>query len=245
MTKQVKKDSLGDRMKEYEQAFRTYLTRRVPVIVRIDGCHFHTYTKGSKKPFDDVLAEAFWKTSISLCEQISGVKLAYHQSDEISLLITNDEQYNTEAWYKNNLQKIVSVAASIATARFNQIMMASDDKKNLATFDARAFVLPKEEVENYFIWRQQDAIKNSVSMLAQSEFSHKSLQGINAKKMKEKLLLERNLDWNDIDPWKQRGVVIKKQYYQVEDTQRTRWIVDHDIPVFTQEREYIHHLLHA
>lgn len=233
------KDNLGNRMKGYEFASRYYLPERMPIIVRIDGAHFHTYTKGCKKPFDVDLAQAFWDTCKYLTQNIMGCKLAYHQSDEISLLITNYDKLTTQSWFNNNLQKIASVAASMATACFNDIMRANDPEKALATFDARAFVLPQDEVVNYFIWRQQDATKNSVSMVAQANFSHKVLQGLNGKEMQDKLMLEKGLNWNDLPVWQKRGVCIKKELYEKNGALRSNWAVDQETPIFTQDRNYI------
>ena len=107
-----KGDSFGSRMKEYENVFRHHLPQRMPVIIRIDGTHFHTYTKGLQKPFDDELTIAFWETCKYLARNIMGCKLVYHQCDEISLLLTNYDKLTTQSWFENNLQKMVSVSAS-------------------------------------------------------------------------------------------------------------------------------------
>lgn len=249
----MSKDTFGDRMKRYENAFRHYLPGRMPVIIRIDGSHFHTYTKGLEKPFDEKLANAFWETCKYLLENISGAKLAYHQSDEISLLITNYDKEGTQSWFDNNLQKIVSVSASLATAKFNEEMRKVYPDKELATFDARAYVVPKEDVNNYFLWRERDAMKNSVSMLAQHHFSHKSLQGLNGKQMREKLLAEKGVDYMALPTWKRQGVVVKKETYPaiIENDHvgkmkvtRRRWAVDHDIPVFSEDWDYINQFVY-
>lgn len=179
-----------------------------PVIIRIDGKAFHTFTRGFAKPFDKFFMTAMQETAKHLCKEIVGCKLAYFQSDEISLLLTDYDTISTQPWFENNLQKLVSVSASIATLAFNRAFASltrdlSDkyayhavtmknlwgerDEKNFnaystaysrgATFDARAFILPKEEVCNYFIWRQQDATRNSILAVAQSVLSHKEMQG--------------------------------------------------------------------
>ncbi|WPQ59780.1 tRNA(His) guanylyltransferase Thg1 family protein [Paenibacillus polymyxa] len=232
-----KGESFGSRMKGYEDVFRHHLPQRMPVIIRIDGTHFHTYTKGLQKPFDDELAIAFWETCKYLAHNIMGCKLVYHQSDEISLLLTNYDKLTTQSWFENNLQKVVSVSASLATAKFNEIMLPKVGK--LATFDSRAWVLPQDEVHNYFLWRQNDATKNSISMVAQSVFPHGKLQGLNGSQMQDKLMLERNINWNDIPVWQKRGVCIRKQEYYTGDTRRKKWEVDHQIPIFSQDSDYI------
>lgn len=213
-----KSDGFGNRMKKYENAFRHHLPERMPVIIRIDGSHFHTYTKGLKKPFDKDLANAFWETSKYLLKNISGAKLAYHQSDEISLLLTNYDKLQTQSWFENNLQKLVSVSASLATAKFNDEMRKTHPEKELATFDARAYVIPKEEVNNYFLWRERDAMKNSISMVAQQQYSTKELKGLNGKEMKKKLWEEKGIDYDDLPTWQRQGVIVKKEKYELSDT---------------------------
>lgn len=232
-------DKFGDRMKNYENTYRFYLPKRMPVIIRIDGTHFHSYTRGMKKPFDEDLVHAFWETCKYLAQNIMGCKIVYHQSDEISLLLTNYDKLTTQSWFDNNLQKNVSVSASMATAKFNEIMKKKYPDKELATFDNRAWILPHDEVCNYFIWRQQDATKNSISMVARSYFSHRELQGLNSSQMQDKLMLEKGVNWNDLPIWQKRGVCITKQYYKKGDVLRSKWDVDYNTPIFTQDRNYI------
>lgn len=231
--------NFGDRMKGYENAYRFNLPKRMPVVIRIDGKAFHTYTRGMEKPFDLDLTYAMWETSKYLCENVMGCKLAYHQSDEISLLLTNYDKLTTESWFDNNLQKIVSIAASLATAKFNDIMRAKYPNKQLALFDARAWVLPQDEVCNYFLWRQQDATKNSISMVAQAHFSSKQLHKKNGSDKQDMLMLEKGVNWNDLEVWKKRGVCVIKEQYTKNEAVRTRWIVDHETPVFSSDRDYI------
>lgn len=243
-------DNFGDRMKEYENAYRIKLPRRLPVIIRIDGKAFHTFTRDCEKPFDEDLTLAFWATCKHLAKEIMGTKVVYHQSDEISLLLTNYDKLTTEAWFDNNIQKIVSVAASEATAAFNDAYSEIKGKKMpSAKFDARVYVLPHDEVTNYFLWRQQDASKNSISMVAQANFPHKELQGLNGKQMQEKLFQEKGINWNDLPVWQKRGVCVVKEevphVVHVEgrnepvETMRTRWAVDHNTPRLSENREYI------
>ncbi|MCZ8512651.1 tRNA(His) guanylyltransferase Thg1 family protein [Paenibacillus filicis] len=235
----MKKDDFGNRMKEYENAYRHRLPRRLPVVLRIDGCHFHSFTRGMGKPFDEPLTLALWDTCKYLAGQIMGCKLVYHQSDEISLLLTNDDQWTTQSWYDNNLQKMVSVSASMATAKFNEAIKKYYPDKELATFDSRAWVLPQGEVTNYFIWRQQDAIRNSMSMTAQAHFPHQELHGLDGKRLLDKLLADKGIDWNELPVWQKRGVCITKQSYFKGEARRSKWDVDPDTPVFSQDRDYI------
>ena len=225
-----KKDSLGNRMKTYEAASKTYLTCRTPVIIRIDGKAFHTFTKGFKKPFDAVFLTAMEETMKYLCENIQGCVFGYTQSDEISLLLIDYTNLESCAWFDNKVQKIVSVAASMATMYFNKvfnesradyidsIMYLQDTDiehtylnalykagQNGAIFDARAFNIPKEEVINYFIWRQNDASRNSVNSVAQAYFSHKELQGKSNSQMQDMLMLQKQINWNDFPTHLKRG----------------------------------------
>ena len=259
------KDSLGDRTKGYENISRIYLTRRTPIVIRIDGKAFHTFTRGFARPFDDVLVKSMQNTAKYLCENIMGCKLAYTQSDEISLLLVDYEKIETQAWFDNNLQKMVSVTASMATMAFNRFFREEIDKDPTipsvrynwytaainkgAMFDARAFILPKEEVNNYFIFRQQDATRNSIQMVAQSNFSQKELQGKNCNVLQDMLHEQKGINWNDYPTVYKRGSCIIKVYdviIQYDEagsicgcTEKTKWIVDKKIPIFTQDRDYI------
>jgi len=236
-------------MKKYENAYRHYLPERMPLIIRIDGSHFHTYTKNLNKPFDKDLANAFWETCKYLLENISGAKLAYHQSDEISLLITNYDKLETQSWFDNNIQKMVSLSASLATAKFNEEMRKTHPEKELALFDARVYVLPKEEVNNYFLWRERDAMKNSISMVAQQHFTPSQLKGLNGKEMNEKLWVKKCIDYDLLPTWQRQGVVVKKDFYTKVNSEnvhpksktvaRKRWEVDFNIPVFSEDPDYI------
>jgi len=232
---------LGDRMKGYENVSRFYLTKRMPAIIRIDGKSFHTYTKNLSKPWNQDFVSTMLETTKYLCENISGSKIAYWQSNEISILITDYDDINTQAWFDKNIQKIVSVSASIATASFNRLMEKYFCTiPSLAFFDSRVFVLPKEDVCNYFVWRQQDATRNSVQGLAQSNFSHKQLHSLNISQLQDKLMIEKNINWNDCLTWQKRGAcAVKENYFLEGGVERSKWIIDWEIPIFTQDRNYI------
>lgn len=234
---------LNDRMKLYEKVSQVNLTRRMPCIIRIDGKAFHTFTKGMNKPWDKRLVDLLLDSVIYLCGNIQGAKLAYWQSDEVSLLLTDYEKITSEAWFDKNVQKMVSVSASMMTAMFNKNLcnyfLEPRYCKVPVMFDSRVFVLPKEEVCNYFVWRQQDAERNSVQGLAQANFSHKQLLNLSCDKLQDKLFLEKNINWNDCEVWQKRGVCVVKEYYDKDGTTRSRWVVDWNTLVFTKDREYI------
>jgi|SRR5579863_1792485 len=205
------KDSLGNRMKTYENVTRHFLTRRMPVVIRLDGKSFHTLTKNMKKPFDDDFKYVMEAVTKILCEEVQGCQFAYTQSDEISLLLVDYQTHDTQAWFDNNIQKIVSVSASIATAAFNSWALSKLTILGPAHFDARAFNLPKEEVCNYFIWRQQDATRNSIQSVGQANFSHKELHGLSCDEIQEKLFQEKQINWNDYPVTSKRGSCITRQ----------------------------------
>ncbi len=234
---------IGTRMKGYEDINRYYLTKRMPMIIRVDGKSFHTYTKNCKKPFDEKFRYAMFETGKALLNEIQGSKLAYFQSDEISILATDYEELNTQAWFDKNLQKIVSVSASIATAAFNNPIHNDLNKDEMALFDSRVFVLPKEEVCNYFLWRQQDATRNSIQGLGQFHFSHKELHKLSCNQIQDKLFKEKFINWNDIQTWMKRGICLYKKAISRKidnnDVIRTTIVEDLEIPIFSQDRNYI------
>lgn len=263
-----KKDSLGDRMKEfYENRSKLYLPRRVPVIIRLDGKAFHSFTKGFKRPYDEVFHKAMNRTLQYLCENIQGCKLGYTQSDEITLLLTDYDTITTDAWFGYGMQKVCSVAASMATLKFNQAFRTAVNEETSgkevdeyavtlfkardkgAMFDARCFSIPKEDVTNCFIWRQQDATRNAIQMLGQCNFSHKELQGKSCNDIQDMLMTQKGINFNDMPVEFKRGVCCYKVTREAtcinnktqEETPciRSEWVLDKEIPIFTQDRTYI------
>lgn len=178
------KDSLGNRMKRYENVNRHFLTPKLPVILRLDGKAFHTFTKGCSKPFDGPLGYSLERAAAALVENIQGAEFAYQQSDEVSLLVTDFSSLDAELWFGGNVQKITSVAASMFTAHFNANYKKYQQDMPFAYFDCRVFQLPNNvEVVNYFRWRNQDCYRNAVSAIAQTLFSHKELQGASTNQL--------------------------------------------------------------
>ncbi len=166
--------ALGERIKAYEQVTRNFLCKRMPVMVRVDGRAFHTLTCGADKPFDQHLINVMAESALAVAEDMQGFKAAYVQSDEATFFMTDYDDINTDGWFGYNLNKIVSLSASIMTAMFN----ANYEKSNrMAFFDSRAFNIPRDEVANAFLWRMKDWERNSLQMYCQSMFSHKQLYG--------------------------------------------------------------------
>jgi tRNA(His) 5'-end guanylyltransferase len=251
------KDTIGDRMKGYENCYRLYIPRKSFVIIRIDGKAFHAYTRGCEKPFDKELNNIFCRATLAACEQIQNVKFAYHQSDEISFVLTDFENIKTDAWFGNNIQKMTSVAASIFTAEFNRFTLISKMQKmaenggrvmisndmwdlKMAQFDARVFMVPSYiEVYNYYLWRQRDCEKNSVQSLARANFPHKELQNKNGDQLQELLFSQKNLNWNDCPANQKRGEGFYKKGVDITTengiVKRNRWFCDENIPIFSQD----------
>lgn len=190
--------SLGERMKTYyEGCYKISLTRRTPVILRLDGRAFHSLTRDAcDRPFDNHFHESLLSAACRVLEDAQGAKCAYIQSDEISILLCDFDRLTTQAWFGNDLQKLVSVTAGQCSSVF------SDEFGYRAHFDCRAFNLPEAEVNNYFVWRQQDWLRNSVTMLASKFFSHSELEGKN-KEERKSMLLDIGEDWEELpDRWK-------------------------------------------
>lgn len=249
--------TLGDRMKAYEHVEKKCLESKTPVIIRLDGRAFHTYTKGFNKPFDETIIEAMKHTAVKLCEEVQNVKIAYSQSDEITIFLSDYEKQNTQQWFNGNIQKMVSLSASIATYHFNDYMDKNHwnkfpNKRIPATFDARVFNLPRHEVVNNFVWRQQDGIRNSISGLAHAHYSDKELHRKSTAQMLS-MLIDKKINWTDLPIHKQRGFCVTKEYFVLDHTElnlpenvkppenvmRSKWVVDDEIPIFSEDKTYI------
>lgn len=262
----AKYSELDKRMKGYyEEIPKTKLMRRTPVICRIDGKAFHTFTRGFQKPFDDILISSMQDTMKYLCENIQGCVLGYTQSDEITLVLVDYKKLNSSAWFDYEVQKMCSISASMATMAFNKFFKLrvenytdyyfeawnhnDEEDKYINTinnaldrgamFDSRVFNIPKEEVTNCLFWRQDDASKNSIQMVGQANFSHKELQGKSCNDIQNMLLTEKDINWNDLPTYKKRGSCCIKENYEVYVdgvvTTRSHWVIDNDIPIFKGE----------
>lgn len=270
-----KNDALGTRMKSYEHISRTYLTRKMPVIIRLDGKAFHSFTRGFKRPFDEIFVKSMQETMKYLCENIQGCVLGYTQSDEITLVLVDYKTRESDAWFDNNIQKMVSISASMATISFyhnfrqNMITWIDSnvgkitdgdesklkysktllDKTNgYAMFDSRAFILPKEEVVNCLIWRQQDATRNSILSVGQANFSEKQLHKKKCDVIQDMLFVEKGINWNDYPTTLKRGsccikVPVKINEGTEKEAIRNKWVIDNEIPIFTQDKEYVNKLV--
>lgn len=255
----MKNDSFGDRMKAYEAVSESTLQRKTPVILRIDGCHFHTFTRNLHKPFDEIFLASMQETMKYLCEHIQGCVFGYTQSDEITLVLLDTANENTDAWFGYRVQKMTSVAASMAAMKFNEefrhrfkefvhdyydTKVNYDVNKNnyIATlkrckemgayFDCRAFSIPLNEVVNAIYWRQSDAIRNSILSYAQSKFGHKAIMNKSCKE----LITMMNGEWERLPIKYQRGVACHKT--------EAGWTIDYNMPILKADgRSYLETLL--
>lgn len=248
---EIKEDSIGDRMKLYEKEFQSseigFVDSNKPIIVRLDGKAFHTWTKKTfkkplyktgetcfKKPFDEILSKAFQLATIKTCKEIQQTTFAYSQSDEVTFILSGWEKPDSQVYFDGKIQKIVSVIASVFTAHFNHIFEVFGIKK-FAFFDARVFNVPNEiEVENIFICRQLDAKRNSIQALAQSLYSQKEL---NKKNQIEqiKMCLDKGAQWNELSSIQRWGFVV---YKEMNDN-IINWKTDIEIPYFIDDRNYL------
>ena len=269
---------LAKRMKEYYEGIpKTKLMRRCPVAIRLDGKAFHTFTKRFNKPFDEILIKSMQETMKYLCENIQGCVLGYTQSDEITLILVDYKKLNSSAWFDYEVQKMCSVAASMATMAFNRFFADNvgdfctynyerqDDSKieyeqilsnavrKGAMFDARCFNIPKEEVTNLVYWRQLDAIRNSIQMVGQANFSHNELQHVNCNMIKDMLMKYKNINWDELPVYQQRGSCCIRNHMICEpygnrmltnEAPDDHWFIDKEIPIFKDEgREYVEKLI--
>jgi len=254
--KMTDKTSLGDRMKSFEVAVGNQLIPRMPTIIRVDGKAFHTFTKKINNTNDpssefgpsEMFHSVMTSTAMGLCNYIQNATIAYHQSDEISILLRDYDKFETQQWFGGKVQKIVSTSAAMAASYFNHSWQRIFDEdptlfNELGLFDSRVFQVPKEDVNNYFLWRQQDATRNSINFIGQKHFSHKELQFKSTSDVQEMLWSEFDCNWNDFATWKKRGQCIVKNT-DGNYSQSTPWVVDPNIPIFSKDTDYINKLVY-
>lgn len=256
MRKNNNSDSLGARMKGYEVTTQNSLLKRTPVIVRLDGKAFHSFVPRHfnkatdpsllSSPFSEKLHQIMMHTAVDLFNNVQTCMLVYTQSDEISLLLKDWTRLESQQWFDGNVQKIASVTASIATASFNfnshfvYQTQAPEYFGDLALFDSRVFNVPKEEVANYFIWRQQDATRNSVQQLGRFYFSQKEMHGKNNDEVQHMLFMLKKIIWDDLPTWAKRGACVAKDEKLWWTTPSHLAVLqDENIPIFTENRYYI------
>ena len=228
MTSQkYKRDDFGDRMKTYERLAESQLIPNLPIVVRLDGKSFSKYTSRLERPYDLKLIELMQNTCKHLMKISHNIKVAYQQSDEITLIISND--YDNPVEYNGRVQKLCSILAAECSVYFaTHAYTLENALHDHPVFDCRIFNVPDwVEASNAVLWREQDATKNSIQLAGQSNFSHKEMQGLKNNQVQEKLLLEKNINWNDYTASFKRGSYIKREKYFDPDlnTERSHFVV--------------------
>lgn len=209
-------DAMGDRLKAYERIETDKRFRPNSILyVRLDGRSFSKFTKGLNRPYDERLSRLMQETTAYLVDEYNAT-IGYTQSDEISLILVND--YESPVAFDAKIQKLVSSLAASCTAYFNvnlhRLISEKFNKGALPRFDCRIFEVPNEaEAANAILWREKDAIKNSISMLAQHHFSHNELQNKNSDLMKDMLKTQKNVKWEDQPTFFKSGTYLKRIQY--------------------------------
>lgn len=207
----MKFETLGDWCKWLEKNFSPeIMIPTLPVIIRLDGNNFHNWTKGLERPFDSKLNDLMVETTKFLVKETNAV-VGYTQSDEITLILYSSDRKST-LYHDGKKQKILSKLTAKCVNFFNEKrkeLLPNHDK--VAVFDCRVYQTPTlEDACAQLLWRENDATKNSISMLAQNHFSHKSLQNLNGNQMQDKLMLELGINWNDLPARYKRGSYVTR-----------------------------------
>ncbi len=217
--------------RDYEDALRIFLPRRTFVVVRIDGRGFHRFTRDLERPYSRTLAGALDQAALVLCQEMIGCRFAYGQSDEYSFLLTDFDREDSPLWFDGNVQKIVSVSASVFTGAFNSAF----DARKPAAFDSRVMVISQRaEVARYFLWRQLDASANSLNMLASAHFTHAELEN-QTTSAKHEMLHSKGINWAKEPADFKRGRIVKRV--------ASGWEIDLEIPVFNRAPAYLEALI--
>lgn len=248
-----KYSELETRMRSYEEVANYKLTRRMPVILRVDMRSGHRFCRDFGRPFDELFRETMRRTMKHLCEEIQGAVFGYTDSDEISIAIIDYQSLTSDCWFGNRIQKMASLAASMATLYFNKEFAELFDEycsydylndyykgvyeqaiERGATFDARVFNLPREEVTNYFYCRQRNAERNSIQAYGQVWYSHNELLGKSCNEIQDMMMTEHDFNWNNLPIDKKRGACC---YHRIEGNNNAgiiygkgKWYIDEHMP---------------
>lgn len=208
----MENDAFGDRMKRYErQETDRFLIPLLPVIIRLDGKGFSKFTKGLNRPYDENMIKCMVETTKDLVKETNAL-IGYTQSDEITLLIYNDD-YKKEIYFNGRIFKITSTLSSLASVSFYKKVLKyipSHIEKS-PVFDCRVWNVPnKIEAVNNFIWREKDATKNSVSMACSEYFSHDFLLNKNTSEKKKLLEDHKEIIWGNYPTHFKRGTYVRR-----------------------------------
>jgi tRNA(His) 5'-end guanylyltransferase len=225
------RDPLGDRIKRYEDRETSRRAMKgLPLVIRVDGRSFSRFTKGMARPYDIDFAKLMVEVTKYLVDELHGI-CGYTQSDEISIIVDpflskKDDILlsfggfgETEFLFDGRLQKLVSVSAGLATARFMQdaIRLWPDRcRKHLPVFDSRVFEVPNREEASWAIaWRLADCEKNAVTMAARAHFSHKELHGKSGRDMIQ-MLADKGEDFFALPASFRRGTFVLRRLVEKE-----------------------------
>lgn len=206
-------DAMGDRMKEFEgietgQRFIPLL----PIVVRLDGRSFSSYTKWMERPYDVLMSRTMIETTKALVRETNAV-IGYTQSDEITLILYSDA-FDSEIWFDGKKQKMISCLASFCSVTFYRLICEANPEKKTAplpTFDCRAYNAPsKTEAVNAVLWREKDATKNAISSAARSLYSHKDIEGKTGSE-KQEMLFAKGVNFNKYPAAFKRGTFIQRR----------------------------------
>ena len=218
-------DTLGDLMKSYEMSMAgVKVMKGIPLLARLDGRSFHSFTKGLPRPYDERLSTCMIETTKYLVEE-THANVGYTQSDEISLAWFIPADSAADYMFDGRVQKLTSILAGLASAKFLRLVIEKIPEKadKIPVFDCRVWQVPTIDLAaQAFLWRELDATKNSISMAAHAYFSHKSLQGLNGSEKQERLWAEKGINWNDYPAFFKRGAYVQRKTFERELTEAER-----------------------
>jgi tRNA(His) 5'-end guanylyltransferase len=221
-------DTLGDLMKSYEMSMAgVKVMKGIPLLARLDGRSFHSFTKGLTRPYDERLSTCMIETTKYLVEE-THANVGYTQSDEISLAWFIPADSTADYMFDGRVQKLTSILAGLASAKFLRLVMEKIPEKadKIPVFDCRVWQVPTIDLAaQAFLWRELDATKNSISMAAHAYFSHKSLQGLNGSEKQERLWAEKGINWNDYPTFFKRGTYVQRKTFERELTEAERMAI--------------------
>jgi len=245
--------SLKDRISSYEDAYNYSIIQKLPIVVKLNGRSFSKLTSLLNKPFDIQFLNVMQDVCIKVAMDAEGCVFAYSFNDEIILILKNDQSIRTMPWYDNNIQKIASVTSSLASIQF----FSSAQKYNLnilgaPVFTSQVFAVPNiTEAVNVLIAKQQQSIQSCISFacfyetikeyddisLARSTLTQKTIDE------KIELLQDLNVDYNSLNPEFKKGFACYKVPKVFDNEIKKKWIINNDIPTFSNNHEFITNIL--
>ena len=243
---------LKDRIDSYIDSANYKLLSKLPVIIIVNGKSFHKITGLLDKPFSKQFSDIMLSTALKLCIEIEGVIFAYQHSDEIVLISRNDQNVDTTPWCDNRIQKICSVASSVATQYFNKNVYSSDiNLSGDAFFTSQVFAVPNiSEAINMFIYKQQQNFLTSIQLSCYYELIKKydkntirdMLSDLTIDGKIDLLKQEANVDFNDYPVSFRRGNAIYKMPKVIDGIIKNKWIVNDELPIFTKDTSFLGHI---